>query len=79
MKNIFFLKLLLLQSNVVFDSESNDCNFSTLDPQVARKKNIFFYIMTSLVGVRVFFLLKMFYFFDKMIEISSKLIDFYIV
>ena len=50
---IFFENKLLLQSDVVFDSESNS---PSLAPPGGEKKNIFnfFYKMTSLVGVGVF-------------------------
>ena len=50
---IFFEKKLLLQPDVVFDSESNGCNFSSLAPPGGKKK-IFFYKMTSRVGVGVY-------------------------
>ena len=54
---IFFENKLLLQSDVVFDSESDDRNFSSLAPPGDEKKlfSIFFYKMTSLVCVGVFF------------------------
>ena len=44
-------------SDAVFDSESNDRNFSSLAPPGGEKKIIFnfFKKMTSLVGVGVFF------------------------
>ena len=46
---------LFLQPDVVFDSESNGCNFSSLAPPGGEKKIIFFFFkMTSLVGVGVF-------------------------
>ena len=52
---IFFENKLLLQSDVVFDSESNGRKFSSLAPPGAEKGNIlFFYNMTSLVGMGVF-------------------------
>ena len=53
---IFFDIKLLVQPDVVFDSESNGCNFSSLAPPGSEKK-IFsiFYKMTSRVGVGVFF------------------------
>ena len=35
---IFFEKKLLLQSDVVFDSESNSCNYSSLAPPGGEKK-----------------------------------------
>ena len=38
---IFFLKNLLLQSDVVFDSDLNNCNFHSLAPPDDEKKNIF--------------------------------------
>ena len=38
---IFFEKNLLLQSDVVFDFESNDSNFSSLAPPGVEKKVIF--------------------------------------
>ena len=52
----FFVNNLLLQSDVVFDSESNDRNFSSLAPSGGEKKIIynFFYKMTSRVGVGPF-------------------------
>ena len=52
----FFENKLLLQPDVVFDSESNGCNFSSLAPPGGEKKifSIFFYKMTSLVGEGVF-------------------------
>ena len=37
----FFLKNLLLQSDVVFDSDLNNCNFHSLAPPDDEKKNIF--------------------------------------
>ena len=53
---IFFENNLLIQSDVVFDSESNDRNFSSLASPDGEKKNIFnfFYEMTSLVGAGLF-------------------------
>ena len=53
---IFFENKLLLQSDVVFDSESNGRNFSSLAPPGGEKKIIFnfFFKMTSRVGVGVF-------------------------
>ena len=38
---IFFENKLLIQSDVVFDSESNGCNFSSLAPPGGEKKIIF--------------------------------------
>ena len=38
---IFFENKLLIQSDVVFDSESNVRNFSSLAPPSGEKKNIF--------------------------------------
>ena len=52
-KSDFFENNLLLQSDVIFDSESNGRNFSSLAPPGGEKKifSIFFYKMTSRVGV----------------------------
>ena len=54
--DFFFENKLLLQPNVVFDSESNDRNLSSLALPDDEKKIIFifFYKMTSRVGVGVF-------------------------
>ena len=54
--DFFFENNLLLQSDVVFDSESNGRNFSSLAPPGGEKKIIFdfFFKMTSRVGVGVF-------------------------
>ena len=53
---IFFENKLLLQSDVVFDSESNGRNFSSLAPPGGEKKIIFnfFFKVMSRVGVGVF-------------------------
>ena len=53
---IFFENKLLLQPDVVFDSEFNGRNLSSLTPPGGDKKlfSIFSYKMTSLVGVGVF-------------------------
>ena len=53
---IFFENKLLLQSDVVFDSESNGRNFSSLAPLGGEKKIKFNFSskMTSRVGVGVF-------------------------
>ena len=53
---IFFENNLLLQSDVVFDSESNGRHFGSPAPPGSKKKIIlnFFYKMTSLLGVDVF-------------------------
>ena len=51
----FFDIKLLLQPDVPYDSESNGRKFSSLAPPGAEKGNIlFFYNMTSLVGMGVF-------------------------
>ena len=52
---IFFENKLLLQPDVVFDSESNGRNFSSSAPPGGEKKLFrFFYKMASRVGVDVF-------------------------
>ena len=51
----FFDIKLLLQPDVLFDSELSGRKFSSLAPPGAEKGNIlFFYNMTSLVGMSVF-------------------------
>ena len=49
--DFFFEKNLLIQSDVVFDLESNDGNFSSLAPSDGQKKIIynFFYKFSSFV------------------------------
>ena len=49
--DFFFEKNLLIQSDVVFDLESNDVNFSSLAPSDGQKKIIynFFYKLSSFV------------------------------
>ena len=50
---IFFENKLLLQSDVVFDSESNGRNFSSLAPPGGEKKNIFnFYLQNDVTRRR---------------------------
>ena len=51
---IFFENNLSLQSDVVFDSESNDCNFSSLAPPGGEKKNIFNFFLQNDVTSRRF-------------------------
>ena len=56
-KGDFFENKLLLQLDVVFDSESMGRNFSSLAPPGGEKKKLFstfFFKMTSRVGVGVF-------------------------
>ena len=54
---IFFENKLLQQPDVVFDSESNGCNFSSIAPPGCEKEYFqFFYKMTSLKGVDVFWI-----------------------
>ena len=54
-KGDFFENKLLLQSDAVFDSESNGRNFSSLAPPCGEKKLIsIFFKMTSRVGTSVF-------------------------
>ena len=53
--DFFFDIKLLLQPDLVFESESNGCNFSSLAPPRGGKNFFhFFFKMTSLVGVGVF-------------------------
>ena len=50
---IFFENKLLLQPDVVFDSESNGRNFSSLAPPGGEKKNIFnFYLQNDVTSRR---------------------------
>ena len=49
---IFFENKLLLQSDVVFDSESNGRNFSSLAPPGGEKKIIFNFIFQNDVTSR---------------------------
>ena len=60
---IFFANKPLVQSDLVFDSESNDRNFSSLAPPGGEKKNIFnFFLQNDVTSRRGRF----FHFFDKM-------------
>ena len=47
---IFFEKKLQLQPDVVFDSESKDCNSSSLAPPGGEKKNYFQYFFSQKDG-----------------------------